>query len=271
MKYTHYEIASIANRARDNFGVYTKGIENIFRLLEEHGYKIFRYPLGKKSILGASALYGTDKVIITNSSLILSREIFTAAHELGHHELHLIDGNKAIIDANDEHQGIEKEANYFAACFLMPKHLLTQYIEDYLVNYRQTKLQGIDIAKIQSDFNVSYDALVARLNAIGLIDSVYRKNLQEEKIEKSAKALFNAAGGNVALLMPSQTKYIPTEFLKIIIDNYENKLVPLKSIKKIFDAFDIPLLEDEQGTVSNPIEEARRPCGGTTFEGDTGY
>ncbi|MDD4778800.1 MAG: ImmA/IrrE family metallo-endopeptidase [Fermentimonas sp.] len=273
MEYTHYEIASIANRLRDSLGICTKGIDNIFRLLEERGYKVFRYPLGRDSILGASARYGKDKVIITNSSLILSREIFTAAHELGHHELQLTEGNKAIVDVDDDQQSdMEKDADYFAACFLMPKHLLTCYVEDYLSKTEQTQLQGIDIAKIQSEFNVSFEAAVVRLNAIDLITFEQKKDLQGEKTEKTARSFFKAVSGNEALLKPSEIKYIPTEFLKIIISNYENKLVPLKSLKKIFDAFSIPLIEKEQDeTGSIQHGEERRLRRGINDEGNAGY
>ena len=65
--------------------------------------------------------------------------------------------------------------------------------------------------------------------------------LEEEKAEKTARSFFKAVGGNEALLSPSEVKYIPTEFLKMILSNYQNKLVPIESVKKVFDAFEIPL------------------------------
>lgn len=264
MQYSHYEIAKKAYQLRDSLGVCATGIENIFRLLENLDYKVFRYPLGEDSILGASARYGNDRVIITNSSLILSREIFTAAHELGHHELHLLDKNDAIIDTKDSQQEdadeIERDANYFAASFLMPKHILTRYVEDYLAKANQTKLQGLDITKIQSEFNVSFEALVNRLSDIELITQKEAGNLLEERARKTSRSLFKAVGGYEALLDTSEVKYIPTDFLKMIISNYDKKLVPLESARKIFDAFEIPFT-DEAHTDSDTtqISEMRRP------------
>lgn len=255
MDYTHYEIATRAYQLRDNLGV-RKGIENIFRLLEEHGFKIFRYPLGLDSILGCSARYGKDKVIVTNSSTILSREIFTAAHELGHHELHLTESSQAIVDREgDEKDDIEKDADYFAACFLMPKHVLERYIDEDLARADVSKFQGIDIAMIQSTFNVSFDAAVNRLLAIGAIDQEGFKELNQAKAETSARAFVRAVKGNEALMEASNVKYLPAEFLKMILHNYEEKLVPLDNLKKIFEAFDIPLVvgEEEEALDSNEV------------------
>jgi hypothetical protein len=94
----------------------------------------------------------------------------------------------------------------------------------------------------------------------------------EEKAEKTARALFKAVGGNEALLNPSEVKYIPTEFLKMIISNYQNRLVPFESAKKIFDAFEIPLIDGEHADF-DPIQsdEKRRSRRGIKDEFNTGY
>lgn len=277
MRYSHYEIAIKANQLRKSFGVDSAAsIENIFRLLESNGYQVFRYPLGEDAILGIAARYGNDRVIITNSSLILSREIYTAAHELGHHVLHLTERNDAIVDDADSEQDdedeIERDANYFAACFLMPSKTLEEYVKEYLFKTRQTQLQGIDISKIQSEFNVSFEALVNRLSAIKVITPEEKTALEEEKAEKTARSFFKAVGGNEALLSPSEVKYIPTEFLKMILSNYQNKLVPIESVKKVFDAFEIPLPDIvDADSESSECNERRRSRRGINNESDVGY
>lgn len=59
---------------------------------------------------------------------------FTAAHELGHWILHkdrIIHRDRPVsnFDKNIKKPVIEKEADYFAACFLMPRKLLIDQIE----------------------------------------------------------------------------------------------------------------------------------------------
>jgi len=58
-------------------------------MAERLGYKVIRYPIGSNAFLGSSLLKDTDRIIFSNSSIILSREIFTVAHEIGHQKLHL--------------------------------------------------------------------------------------------------------------------------------------------------------------------------------------
>lgn len=79
-----------------------------------------RYPLGENADLGFTIKKDQDIVIFTNSSIRLSREIFTLAHELGHAVLHMeadssfIDDSITIADRSTDER--EQEANYFAAC-----------------------------------------------------------------------------------------------------------------------------------------------------------
>ena len=247
MSIDYYGIASCANQLRDSMGV-RKGVTDIFRLLEENGYQSFRYPLGEDSILGASANYGKDKVIITNSSMILAREIFTAAHELGHHQLHLQRNGETIVDFTGEHfDSCEEEANYFAACFLMPKHVMQRYVEETLMKPEGELLSGMDVAMIQSVFNVSFESALNRLQTIKAITEENRKDLEKEKEQKSVRAFVRAINGNLLLMEKSEKKHIPHELLRMAIDNHGRKMVPSDSLKKIFQAFDITLqIEDEE-------------------------
>ncbi len=67
--------------------------------------------------------------IMVNSSIgNEGRRNYTIAHELGHYALHhplhggsLLCGTSSINEEGRLGNGIEKEANYFAACLLMPK------------------------------------------------------------------------------------------------------------------------------------------------------
>lgn len=86
---------------------------NMIHLLESKGVAIFSLPpLGDK--LDAFAFWRDDKpYICLTTSKTPERSRFDAAHELGHLVLH------QELDCSDK-RAIEKEANQFAASFLMP-------------------------------------------------------------------------------------------------------------------------------------------------------
>ncbi|MCA9750396.1 MAG: ImmA/IrrE family metallo-endopeptidase [Romboutsia sp.] len=75
------------------------------------------------------------KLIIYNSDQNYSRVAFTIAHEIGHHVLHqklgkdyeLLFRKDLFSYDNSEVSDIERAANKFAACLLMPKY---QFLED---------------------------------------------------------------------------------------------------------------------------------------------
>ena len=118
------EIRIKADSFREKCKISRYGIMDLFKECERCGYKLIRYPLGDNADLGFAAKKDEDIIIFTNSSSRLSREIFTLAHEIGHVVLHFGDGSSFIDDsitiAGKSTDEKEQEANYFAACLLMP-------------------------------------------------------------------------------------------------------------------------------------------------------
>ena len=103
----------------------------------------------------------------------INRERFTIAHELGHLFLHmgfLIDNARweAISEYRDSvyyrygHSLEEKEANEFAAAFLMPKG---EFIE---VAQKHLELDGYNVEPLAKYFNVSVEAAINRGRGLGL-------------------------------------------------------------------------------------------------------
>ncbi len=76
-----------------------------------------------------------NRIVVSNAfPLKISR--FTAAHEIGHWVLHpkqvmhrdrLVDGSNSL---NTCRPVVEQEADYFAACLLMPEKLVTKYFQE---------------------------------------------------------------------------------------------------------------------------------------------
>ncbi len=98
-------------------------------------------------------------IIYLSRATSSKRDIFTIAHELGHYVLHSRLG--AIpLEANrsQERNTVEREANSFAAAFLMPENQIKQKYKEF----------NGDIARLTKTFNVSDSAMLWRCKNLGL-------------------------------------------------------------------------------------------------------
>src|SRR5260370_19636641 len=101
-------------------------IRNICGLLEEHGFKVLLVNVASDGFFGlsVSAQDGGPAIVVNNWERIsVERRIFTAAHELGHLLMHL---NAFNIDQPDENEAEEKDADFFAAHFLLPNKVFEE-------------------------------------------------------------------------------------------------------------------------------------------------
>lgn len=249
------EIERIANETRQKAIITGFGIANIFDVCQTLGYSSIRYPLGKDSILGAAIIKDCDYIIFSNSSYILSREIFTVAHEIGHIELkHLNDNLPQITDFSqfDDDAEIEKEANYFAACFLMPEEKLSDFLH-ININKPFDELTVIDIAKIQSIFNTSFDTALNRLESLKLISTAQKEYISEQKEKVKVSNLLRAVGGQYQLCFSTENKSVPYKFLEWVVYNYTKKLIPKETLMKALAYLDLSI--DDVGIVENGTSE----------------
>lgn len=233
----------------DSFRVKCKisryGIIDLFKECERLGYKLLRYPLGENSDLGFSVKKDNDIVIFTNSCSRLSREIFTLAHEIGHVILHLEDENSFIDDnvtingrSTDEK---EQEANYFAACLLMPSDDVDRFIDLEIQNFHEKGLSAMDIARIMSEFNVSFDMALNRLESLEVIDSNQKVRLDNERIEKRVGNLLRSVGGNARLNVSSNEIDIPYEYINYAIYNYNHNAIPKETLERVLACYQLDI------------------------------
>lgn len=226
-------IEKIAESVRDECNVTDYGFHNIFEAGEKIGYRVIRYPIGSETFLGFALIKESDRIIFSNSSQILSREIFSIAHEMGHHKLHLTNQDEAII-LDDDFSDIdenEREANHFAACLLMPVDKVAKFIRLELKDKKMVTLNGLDVARIQNAFNVSYDMALVRLKTLGIIDDYLLARLRIEKVQQTATRLLKVIGGNSDLCKSADVKKVPAEYLEWVISNYTEKLIPKTSLE----------------------------------------
>lgn len=256
MKIDKLKIAQKANRLRQAYNIQNNGIKDIFSFVNLQDVELIRYPFGTNTILGFSTVYEGKKIIVSNSSEILSREIFTIAHELGHIEFDFSENNQGIkIDKTEEDAGndySESVAFYFANCLLMPKDKLLEFLE-FNLKKKPEELMAINIVRMQMEFNVSFSALVKRLVDLEIITPAKKHELHSERDYYTSKKLFELLGADDDLLKPTEVIAVPPQYSDYVLSNYENGYIPFSSLTKAFallgiDTTDIHEKEAKQET-----------------------
>lgn len=252
------EIRIKADSFRANCKVGRYGIIDLFKECERIGYKLLRYPLGENADLGFMIQKDKDIVIFTNSCSRLSREIFTLAHEIGHAVLHLNDANSFIDDSvtingrsTDEK---EQEANYFAACLLMPADDINRFIDLEIEDITENGLSAMDIARIMSEFNVSFDMVLNRLESLGIIDTNQKTRLNNAKTEMKVGNLLRGVGGNSKLNVASDVIDIPYVYIDYVIYNYNHNAVPKETLERVLDCYGLSI-DDVSDKIVEPSED----------------
>ena len=242
----------------DSFRVKCKisryGIIDLFKECERLGYKLLRYPLGDNADLGLAVKKDNDIIIFTNSCSRLSREIFTLAHEIGHVILHLNDESSFIDDSitinGRSTDKKEQEANYFAACLLMPADDVGRFIDLGIQDFGEKGLSAMDIARIMSEFNVSFDMALNRLESLGIIDLKQKLCLDNERTMKKVGNLLRSVGGNAKLNEPSNVIDIPHEYIDYVIYNYNHNAVPKETLEKVLACYQLSIEDISDKLVS---------------------
>lgn len=130
-------------------------------------------------------LYVCDErggLIIINAAKRAGKQRFTAAHELGHHELHRFDAPQLVIADKDvlrtEGRPEEVAANAFAAYLMAPDEGLKAALGDK----RNKAVTLDDVVELVRRFGLSHEATVYRLKNAGLINKPNLERLHEEAI-----------------------------------------------------------------------------------------
>ena len=253
------EIRIKADSFRANCKIGRYGIIDLFKECERMDYKLLRYPLGENADLGFMTKRDNDIVIFTNSCSRLSREIFTLAHEIGHVILHLNDASSFIDDSitingrsTDEK---EQEANYFAACLLMPSDDIHRFIDLEIQDFQEKGLSAMDIARIMSEFNVSFDMALNRLESLGVIDTDQKTRLDNAKTEMKVGNLLRGVGGNSKLNVPSEEIDIPYEYIDYVIYNYNHNAVPKETLERVLACYGLSIDDVSDKIITPSVDD----------------
>ncbi|MBV9379905.1 MAG: ImmA/IrrE family metallo-endopeptidase [Streptosporangiaceae bacterium] len=168
---------NLARRAAEYLAVECDGTRRFAKLVEAIEDKLQVDVLVEKfedDPLSGAAISDKDfPLIFVNSQHRTPRSLFTLAHELGHLLLrHDHDSSITVDGSLAGNSEAERQANAFAAAFLMPEAKIDQYIRNY-------SLGPESLARMLYDFGVSFESLVFRLHNLRKIDSTGRDRLQE--------------------------------------------------------------------------------------------
>ena len=238
MVFNKIKVERKALMIRKSQGIEGFGVPDIFSLIQSQGIYWIRYPLGPNTFCGCALLYQEEPVIVTNSSEILAREFFTAAHELAHvlYDLYQ-EETPFIVDTALEEGAIqderEKRAYQFAAELLLPRTKVDEYLRKALRKSGKD-LNAFDVVRIQTEFKVSYEAVLVRLHFLGYISKNQRERLKSEQDTRTSRALFSEIGVDDSLLRPWGQIGVSPQFLQWANDNYRAGLIPYESLKRAY-------------------------------------
>jgi hypothetical protein len=147
---------------------------------------------------------------------------------------------------------VETEANYFAACLLMPEDKVSKYISLEMAYKQNDKWAALDIAKIMTTFNVSFDMVLNRLESLGRINAAIKSRLESEKNQNKVSNLIRMIGGNNKLNLATNEKQIPSEYMEWVVDNYNNGVISQETLEKSLDYFDVSI--DDISDEIHPVQ-----------------
>ena len=173
---------AMSQKIREYWEIGQKPIEDFPYLLEKNGIIVAFYPVSQDNIDAYSQkinVEGNDKFIIVlsddkNSAV---RSNFDAAHELGHILLH--DWNLDLEElSREDFKKQEKQANNFAAAFLLPKEA---FLKDVSLYPKDLKYY----IELKRKWKVSISAMLIRTNKLGVInDNQYQYLMKQMTFNK---------------------------------------------------------------------------------------
>jgi Zn-dependent peptidase ImmA (M78 family)/transcriptional regulator with XRE-family HTH domain len=154
------DIERIAGELRGLWGMGIGPIVNLIDFFEANGIIVGRASLG--SDIDAVSVWRSHRphILINNAISSCVRIRMNLAHELGHIVLHRL-ANEDDYENREKHELMEKQANYFAGCFLFP--LKSFYNEFYSIK--------IDVLiSLKKRWKVSMGSIVMRAKNLDIIN-----------------------------------------------------------------------------------------------------
>ncbi len=174
------DFENLAQTLRNYWEMGMKPIDDFPYLLEKNGIIVASYPVNQSHIDAYSqkiSVDGNDKyiIVLSNDKNLAARSNFDAAHELGHILLHNWEIDLEELPREDFKQQ-EREANEFAAAFLLPKNA---FLKDVSLYPKDLKYY----IELKRKWKVSISAMLIRANRLGVLsDNQYQYLMKQMTI-----------------------------------------------------------------------------------------
>lgn len=155
------EIESLALECRKAWGIGLGPISDLVLCLENAGIIFARDEVGYLKMDGVSCWSDLDNnpyIFVTADKSNSIRNRFDAAHELGHIVLHRYLNSKTF---KDHHKEIERQADLFAGCFLMPAETFSSEVSWPTLDA---------LLALKSRWKVSVASMIMRCYQLEIID-----------------------------------------------------------------------------------------------------
>ena len=171
IEFSYDDIEDIALYLRRHWNLGTAPIKNMSRLLESHGIVVASVKTGYSETDACSSfIEGRPFVFLDMQKECAVRTRFNMAHELGHLLLHH-DISQKDIDDKKTLDRIEKEANQFASCFLLPR-------ASFILDIRSTSLASF--LPLKNKWKVSIQAMVYRCRELDIFSESQMIYIQKQ-------------------------------------------------------------------------------------------
>ena len=228
----------------------TRPIENIVSLVESNGIIVTKFSVDTNDIDAFSQLVriGDEDIYLigySENKTAASRIHFDIAHELGHICLHGWCEDIEKID-REEFKEREKEANEFAAAFLLPGE---SFAKDAAVNPKSIPAY----TELKRKWKVSIQAMARRSFSLGLITmeeyqeiirTLQRRGMRkQEPLDNMLVTASPTLLKTAVMMLLTENVFTPQEFMDELSYNYNLSLYP----KEVESLLDLP-----RGTLNKP-------------------
>ena len=154
-------VRDVASGVRRRLGLGEEPITDLFAILDRIGLKHIRTKIALRGLFGVSAC--TDDagafILVNTNGINVERQLFTAAHELGHLVFHRKDFGVAPDLSRDEVKEREAVANFFAGHLLVPGVALRRELEQPASPDFVSR-----VIRLKRHFRVSYLTILRRMS-----------------------------------------------------------------------------------------------------------
>ncbi|WP_443660583.1 helix-turn-helix domain-containing protein [Clostridium algidicarnis] len=189
------DVEAIVERLREYWNVGDAPIPNMIDLLQEKGFVISKLQFNNKKVDAFSRWYnGTPYIILGSDKNSAVRSRFDLAHELGHLIMHR-NINEDDLSKKDVLNRVEREADWFAASFLIPiksfnKEVISSSINHFIILKQRWKVSISSMIRRCEDANILTDNQIRYLKSQMIKNGYYRREPLDDLLKSENPYLF---------------------------------------------------------------------------------